>query len=1150
MGLAQRPSFCVRVAALLAAFLVVACSGGGGDAPEPGGPTCGDGACDAGELCSTCVADCGTCPESCGDGTCDAIETCSSCAADCGACPCGDGACDAAETCSTCAADCGACPPACGDDTCDATETCSSCAADCGSCGPSCGDGTCDPGETCNNCAADCASAACCIGVGSLPTPAPSTITVPSTCSAATACGGALEGSWGFTSVCVPARTLFSQVFAICSAVTTRSVSGPTFQGSATFSNGVFARRYTAAAEGAFDFPNACHGCRCSDVETMLRSTGYDASCNPVCTNGWCSCTVRATVRVNRSSTYTVSGSRITTSDGKAYDYCSDAGALTLDEKTSMFPGVYHLTAWSAGPVPEVCDGVDNDASGAIDDAPVDCPPGCNTAGVCGTGTTAVCNGASGWSCRYTAPAYQAVETTCDRLDNDCDGTVDEGAQCGPEVCDGIDNDGSGAVDDALTDTPTCSTLGVCAGGAAPECFGSSGWSCVSTDPAYERVEARCDLLDNDCDGQVDEGLAGDPAANQAGVCSGARMACAGGAWVEPDLALIPAYEPVETLCDGKDNDCDGQTDEALTAPLADRQLGVCEGIRKVCSGAGGWVEPTYASAAPGYAALEQSSCDGRDNDCDGTVDEGYDQDGDGYYSAASTACVATYEPLGKVDCDDAAPLLTSRCILYVNVAAAGAGTGASWADAFPSLQDALAVAKDAYQLWVAKGTYLPDRGAGLTVGSRAAQFLVTKRVSIYGGFAGTEALLEERNLAANETVLSGDLSGNDAPSFTNRTDNSYRVATVSAAALLEGLTVRGGYDPFGTGAGVSVTAAATFERCVITDNYGQRGGGVHVSGGTPAFRDSRITGNHATTNAGGVGVYAGTTTLAGTRLEGNSSTTGGGLYVESAVVLTDDVFSANAASTGGGIATGGVGVVTADACTFTGNTSSSSGAGAALSGASTVRDSVFTGNSATAGGGAVYAYLSGTPRLERCVFTANTAGRWGGAVQTSNSSPTFAGCVFNSNSATNGSGATAYGGAILVSGGATAVVNSTFSGNGADTDGGAISVAAGTATLTNSVEFGDTRNALHGAGITASYSCTDASYAGTANVTLTRSPFVDVDGADGALGNADDDLRLLIGSPCVDSGDNAAVPADLTTDLDGRPRILNGIVDRGAYEQ
>ncbi len=1076
MCLAQRRTFRACIAVLLAALFVAACSGRGGSEPG-GGASCGDGACDGGESCSTC-------------------------------------------------------------------------SADCGSCGPSCGDGTCDPGENCNNCSADCASGSCCISLGNLPTPASATITAPPTCSSVTACGGTLEGSWAYTNVCMPARTLFNQVFAICSAVTTTGITGPTFRGSATFANGVFARRYTVSAEGVFDFPNYCHGCRCAgtdSVESMLRSTGYDATCNPVCNSGWCNCTVRTSIQVNRSSTYTVSGTRIITSDGKTYDYCSDAGGLTLDEKTSFLPGVYHLSPWSAGPLPEVCDGVDNDASGAVDDSPQDCPPSCNTTGVCASGTTAVCSGAR-WTCSYSAPAYEATETTCDQLDNDCDGAVDEAAQCGPEVCDGIDNDGNGTVDDALTDTPSCSTAGVCASGSTPQCFGSSGWSCVATDPAYERVETACDGLDNDCDGQVDE-APGALASSQNGVCSGSRLSCSGGTWVEPDLTLIPQYEAVETRCDGQDNDCDGQTDEELTAPLADRQLGLCAGARKVCSGTGGWTEPIYASAVPGYVATEQGSCDGLDNDCDGTVDEGFDLDGDGYYTAENAACVATYGPLGRVDCDDAAPLLGARCILYVNGVATGAGNGSSWADAFPSLQDAITAAKSGYQLWVARGTYLPDHGVGLTVGSRSAQFLVSKAISIYGGFAGTEALLDERNVAANETVLSGDLSGNDGPSFANRADNSYRVATVSAAALLDSLTIRGGNGAFANAGGAYLSAAPTFQSCVITDNYADRGGGVYVSGGTPTFRDSHVSGNRAGNTGGGIGVYSGTATITSTVFQGNSASTGGGLYVESAAVLTGDTFSGNSASTGGGLATAGAGVVTADVCTFTGNSSSGSGAGAALSNSSVVRDSTFAGNSATAGGGAVYAHFLGAPELYRCVFTANTAGRWGGAVQTSDSSsPMFAGCVFNHNSATNTYG-TGLGGATYAGGVATTVVNSTFSGNNADVDGGAIEVGAGTASLTNSVQLGDSRTALHGAGLTVSYCCTDSAFAGTQNISV-RSPFVDADGPDNIAGNADDNLRLVVGSACVDSGDNSAVPAALTTDLDMQPRITNGVVDRGAYEQ
>lgn len=73
---------------------------------------------------------------------------------------CGDAACNGGETCSSCVADCGICVPACGDGTCNGSESCSSCPADCGTCstGPVCGTGVCEAGETCSSCLADCGS--------------------------------------------------------------------------------------------------------------------------------------------------------------------------------------------------------------------------------------------------------------------------------------------------------------------------------------------------------------------------------------------------------------------------------------------------------------------------------------------------------------------------------------------------------------------------------------------------------------------------------------------------------------------------------------------------------------------------------------------------------------------------------------------------------------------------------------------------------------------------------------------------------------------------------------------------------------------------------------------------------------------------------
>jgi hypothetical protein len=61
---------------------------------------------------------------------------------------------------------------------------------------------------------------------------------------------------------------------------------------------------------------------------------------------------------------------------------------------------------------------------------------------------------------------------------------------------------------------------------------------------------------------------------------------------------------------------------------------------------------------------------------------------------------------------------------------------------------------------------------------------------------------------------------------------------------------------------------------------------------------------------------------------------------------------------------------------------------------------------------------------------------------------------------------------------------------------------------------------------------------------------FVDADGADNVYGTQDDDARLLPGSASEDTGDNGLVPVGVLTDLDGRPRLYNGTVDRGAYER
>ncbi len=96
--------------------------------------------------------------------------------------------------------------------------------------------------------------------------------------------------------------------------------------------------------------------------------------------------------------------------------------------------------------------------------------------------------------------------------------------------------------------------------------------------------------------------------------------------------------------------------------------------------------------------------------------------------------------------------------VIYVHQAAVGQNDGSDWIDAFVDLHDALAVAVEGDELWIAAGTYRPDRGTG----DRAMFFSVPAGVALYGGFAGHEECLDERDWLANETILSGDLNGDD----------------------------------------------------------------------------------------------------------------------------------------------------------------------------------------------------------------------------------------------------------------------------------------------------------------------------------------------------------------------------------------------------
>ncbi|MBT9556794.1 MAG: VWA domain-containing protein [Myxococcales bacterium] len=322
----------------------------------------------------------------------------------------------------------------------------------------------------------------------------------------------------------------------------------------------------------------------------------------------------------------------------------------------------------ATAPSAELCDGLDNDCDGVVDDGVTPAEAGTCDITVTGVGTcggTPACGGASGWICEGTPPELEA----CNGADDDCDGLTDEdfknqtGAvgtddhcgSCGND-CDGQIANGSAACggsefeprcvaascdapyvltpDGACSMPPSlscasCSDDADCGGGSCVALAGAlvcvmpcgEGGACADTATACANVDEaglvkRCFPTSGAC--VCDAGNVGlersCQTVNAVGTCVGRETCGADGAWAGCSAATANA----ET-CNGLDDDCDGVVDDGLPTlepcALSAEGIGACGGVH-VCQGALGW-------ACLGDAPTLEV-CDLEDNDCDGQVDEGY----------------------------------------------------------------------------------------------------------------------------------------------------------------------------------------------------------------------------------------------------------------------------------------------------------------------------------------------------------------------------------------------------------------------------------------------------------------------------------------------------------------------------------------------
>ncbi|MFI5377669.1 MAG: right-handed parallel beta-helix repeat-containing protein [Tepidisphaerales bacterium] len=321
----------------------------------------------------------------------------------------------------------------------------------------------------------------------------------------------------------------------------------------------------------------------------------------------------------------------------------------------------------------------------------------------------------------------------------------------------------------------------------------------------------------------------------------------------------------------------------------------------------------------------------------------------------------------------------TSKTI-YVDLNAAGVNNGASWTNAFTSLQSALLVSIDGDTIRIADGAYKPT-----STNDRTICFALRNAVGIYGGYAGYGAPNPNaRDIVAYPTVLSADIG-----TISDTSDNSYHVLTASgvgSSTVLDGFTVTGG-EADGPGASQSMGgglfakgSSPSLTNCAFSGNtafgsYGYGGGMYNTASSSPSLINCTFIGNSASGRGGGMyNDFIASPELINCMFSGNSaSSDGGGMYniAISSPRLTDCVFNGNSAYRGGGM------------YSYHWNSSTSA----------TLTNCTFSGNSASYGGG--MENDTSSPRLTNCTFSGNSASSYGGGMYNNAlSNPTLTNCI------------------------------------------------------------------------------------------------------------------------------------------------------------
>ena len=282
-------------------------------------------------------------------------------------------------------------------------------------------------------------------------------------------------------------------------------------------------------------------------------------------------------------------------------------------------------------PKSEKCNDIDDDCDGEVDEDFKTKGQPCEVGqGECANKGTQVCDIQGGGSVlKCSVSPKPKTDEICDGKDNDCNGKVDDDLQrscfTGVEGC-------------TKNSNGTYQCKGSCRAGTQRCVKGS--WSSCQNEITPEPRET-CNLKDDDCDGRVDNIKGTNTPVQQAcyagkgcteskgsytclGTCKAGTAICTNGNLGTCTQLIGPSTE----YCNNKDDDCDGMVDNNVvyrpgTDPACANQKGVCRGSRPSVCKQGTWSSCTSTDYKKHNTAFQSTEiCDGKDNNCDGSVDE------------------------------------------------------------------------------------------------------------------------------------------------------------------------------------------------------------------------------------------------------------------------------------------------------------------------------------------------------------------------------------------------------------------------------------------------------------------------------------------------------------------------------------------------